>query len=172
MEKKSDLRPKGSKVYEKGGWTFGQFLQHSRNSCRRTEQETADLLGISLDYYKDLESDRRYPPTGKLYKKIVKECRIVEQTVPDPDGDDMSVVEATDFGGLCRDDISPDTTEFLRRNWFARLVVDIMEQANIDLMTEQDECHEIQETIYKIAKRKKITIIPPIMDFGDDEGDE
>lgn len=164
-QQKTELYQDSGRVYRYNRMSFGEYLRKSREYFNRTDKQVADLLGISLKFYLDLENDKRYPPTGELYKRICKVCDITESS------DDEFALSASDFAGLQREGISLDTIEFLRRNWFARYVVNLLEQADNDgkaFLDEEDLCSVIRDSIYKISENKGVKIQLPEID-GDDE---
>ena len=159
----TDLIPTGTTSYKSGGKTFGQAMTFIREKRGLSSSEVAEKIGISECFLLDLESDKRYPPAGVLYKTIYKVYG---------EGDENAQIMLDNIAGMARLDIEPDTIEFLRRNWYARHIVNLMMQVDVQPFGcggEELLCASVRDTIYKIAQLKgiKIEVSDKELDFDD-----
>jgi len=154
-EERTSIYPKGSAPYESSGLTFGKFLKAARIAQKLSQKEVADKLGISSSYYKDLEEDRRYPPAGELFSKI-------EEVFCQEDSELEN--QLAEIAGIIREEVPPDNVEFLRRNSFARHMVDLMRQVDINAIEDNAEgkaCNTMQSLLRMIASLKDVKLKLP-----------
>jgi transcriptional regulator with XRE-family HTH domain len=163
-EQKTELMPETSRYHRKQGiQTFGEIIATFRDTAKLAPEQAAEKLGISPEYLSDLETDRRYPPTGGLYerfKEVYADCG--EPAQPDGNFCDAEYI-LDEVTGRNRKDISLDEEEFLRRNWFARYVLNLLFQIDVKYedSDEDEEFMKIQTSLYKLAEHNGITIVPP-----------
>ena len=172
-EQRSPLIPKGIKLYESGGLTFGGYLKMARELQKKSAEEAAKTLDISTEYYIELETDKRFAPTGKLYYTILKNFNSLEfdgGIDPDDGQPSCTPINGGDWGGSLRDDVPKDMVEFLRRNWFGRYVAHALMQIEPDVLSDDEFIEKMQELILNHAKVRKIEIPEmPLPDYSEDD---
>jgi transcriptional regulator with XRE-family HTH domain len=158
QEQRTNKYESGVKPFVAGGKTFGGYIAMRREMRAVSVTEAAKRIGISGEYLTELETDVRYPPTGALYKKIVEFYS---------SGDPEIQSAFSEICGPSRKEIPEDTVEFLRRNWYARYILDLMRQIDLDPTfdtTSEEQSTVIRDAILAVAENKGIKIVEPIDD--------
>jgi transcriptional regulator with XRE-family HTH domain len=102
--------------------TFGAFLKAQRKQREITVRLMAELVGIAVGSYCDIESNRNYPPEKKILEKIIEVLRLSE-------ADRQTFY---DFAGKARSAAPPDLPEYINENQVVRFALRVAKEKASD----------------------------------------
>jgi hypothetical protein len=163
-ETKMPLIPNGKTPCARNGQTLGELMKLFRGGYD-TIAEYAKTIGVSAEYLSDVENDKRYPPTGGVWRKLV-------QTYSKMPEQEFGLF---DCGGMSRIEVRPEVSEFLRRNIYARILVERLMQTDFNPLDNsgiEDAYIEMDACIDKIAKIVGVKLKPVAPDPDEENYEE
>jgi transcriptional regulator with XRE-family HTH domain len=101
---------------------FGAFLKAKRNEKEITVRAMADMVGVAVGYYCDIESGRRSPIDLEFLGKIIGALRLTD--------DDKETFY--DLAGKARSIAPPDLTGYINENKVARIALRVAKEKASD----------------------------------------
>jgi len=93
--------------------TFGSFISARRRSKDITSLEMSEMIGLSPQYYCDIEKNRRNPPDREVLEKIAFVLRLVSE--------EMSLFY--DLAGKARSEVPADLPEYITEHEVVRFAL-------------------------------------------------
>ena len=93
--------------------TFGAFLKTRRKEREITVRLMAELVGIAVGSYCDIESNRNYPPAKEILEKMIEVLKLPEA------GQQIFY----DLAGKARSAAPPDLPEYINENQVVRFAL-------------------------------------------------
>ena len=93
--------------------TFGAFLKAQRKQREITLRYMAELVGIAVGSYCDIESNRNYPPEKRILEKMIEVLHL-------PEADQKTFY---DLAGKARSAAPPDLTGYINNTEKARVAL-------------------------------------------------
>ena len=101
---------------------FGEFLKAKRNSREITVRAMAELVGVAVGYYCDIESGRRSPLDLDFLDKIITALRLTDE--------DRETFY--DLAGKARSAAPPDLTGYINETPKARVALRVAKEKASD----------------------------------------
>ncbi|MDD4493886.1 MAG: helix-turn-helix transcriptional regulator [Eubacteriales bacterium] len=102
--------------------TFGAFLKARRKEREITVRLMAELVGIAVGSYCDIESNRNYPPSKEILEKMIEVLRLSE-------ADQQTFY---DLAGKARSAAPPDLPEYINDNEVVRFALRVAKEKASD----------------------------------------
>jgi transcriptional regulator with XRE-family HTH domain len=102
--------------------TFGAFLKARRKEREITVRYMAELVGIAVGSYCDVESNRNYPPAKEILEKMIEVLRL--------SGKDQQTFY--DLAGKARSTAPPDLPEYINKNQMVRFALRVAKEKASD----------------------------------------
>ena len=102
--------------------TFGAFLKAQRKKREITLRYMAELVGIAVGSYCDIESNRNYPPEKRILEKMIEVLHL-------PEADQKTFY---DLAGKARSAAPPDLPEYINDNQVVRFALRVAKEKASD----------------------------------------